>query len=71
MNIKKSILLRVRLAFLAVVLFAGAILYRIAHVQFVDGDKWRQKAEDINLQYRKVSATRGNIYSDEDRKSVV
>ncbi|AGA76606.1 penicillin-binding protein [Echinicola vietnamensis] len=65
MNIKKSILLRVRLAFLAVVLFAGAILYRIAHVQFVDGDKWRQKAEDINLQYRKVSATRGNIYSDD------
>lgn len=63
MNIKKSILLRVRLAFLAMVLFAGAILYRIAHVQFVDGDKWRQKAEDINLQYRKVSATRGNIYS--------
>ncbi|GAB3645558.1 penicillin-binding protein [Echinicola sediminis] len=63
MNIKKSILLRVRLAFLAVVLFAGAILYKIAHVQFVDGEKWRQKAEDINLQYRKVSATRGNIYS--------
>ena len=48
---------------MAVVLFAGAILYRIAHVQFVDGDKWRQKAQDINLQYRKVSATRGNIYS--------
>ncbi|WP_200974361.1 penicillin-binding protein [Echinicola sp. 20G] len=63
MNIKKSILLRVRLAFLVMVLFAGAILYRIAHVQFVDGDKWRQKAQDINLQYRKVSATRGNIYS--------
>ncbi|MDN3668409.1 penicillin-binding protein [Echinicola jeungdonensis] len=63
MNIKKSILLRVRLAFLAVVLFAGAIFYRIAHVQFVDGDKWREMAENINLQYRRVKATRGNIYS--------
>ena len=63
MNIKKSILLRVRFAFLLVAIFAGVIFYRITHIQFVDGEKWRQKSDDVNLQYRKVSATRGNIYS--------
>ncbi|WP_048642344.1 penicillin-binding protein [Cyclobacterium amurskyense] len=62
MNIKKSILLRVRLSFLAVTLIACSIFYRIGFIQMVDGDRWRQLSEDINLQYRPVKATRGNIY---------
>src|SRR5690554_4270114 len=44
-------------------LFAGAIFYRITQVQFVEGDKWREMSDNINLQYRVVNATRGNIYS--------
>ncbi|WP_162416942.1 penicillin-binding protein [Cyclobacterium roseum] len=63
MNIKKSILLRVRLSFLVVTMIAGAIFYRIGTIQFAEGDKWRQLSEDIHLQYRPVKATRGNIYS--------
>ncbi|MFA0962819.1 penicillin-binding protein [Roseivirga sp. BDSF3-8] len=64
MNIKKSILLRVRIAFLLIVLFAGAIVFRIVHIQQVEGERWRQKAENIGLKFRTVRATRGNIYSD-------
>ncbi len=64
MNIKKSILLRVRLAFLFVALFAVAIMARIVNIQMVEGAKWVQMAEDIGLQFREVKATRGNIYSD-------
>ncbi|SEJ80041.1 cell division protein FtsI (penicillin-binding protein 3) [Cyclobacterium xiamenense] len=56
-------MLRVRLAFLAVTVIAGAIFYRIGTIQLVEGDKWRQLSEDIHLQYRPVKATRGNIYS--------
>ncbi|NHE58031.1 penicillin-binding protein [Cyclobacterium plantarum] len=63
MNIKKSILLRVRVSFLVVTLIAGAIFYRIATIQLVEGDRWRKMSEEINLQYRPVKATRGNIYS--------
>ena len=63
MNIKKSILLRVRLAFLAVVVFVLAVVYRIADVQFVEGDQWRQKAEQIGLDYKTIKATRGSIYA--------
>ncbi|WP_041934675.1 penicillin-binding protein [Cyclobacterium marinum] len=62
MNIKKSILLRVRLSFLAVTLIAISIFYRIGVIQVVEGDKWAQLSEEINLQYRPVKATRGNIY---------
>ncbi len=64
MNIKKSILIRVRIAFLAVVLFAICVAAKIGHIQFAEGDKWKQMAEDIMFDYRTVKATRGNIYSD-------
>lgn len=64
MNIKKSIVLRARLAFLFVFLFAGAVLVKTITIQTVDGEKWRKIARENLLQYRKVKATRGNIFSD-------
>ena len=64
MNIKRSILLRVRVAFLLVFLFSAAVAYKIFSLQFVEGDKWRKVAASSGLQYRTIKATRGNIYSD-------
>jgi cell division protein FtsI (penicillin-binding protein 3) len=63
-NIKKSILLRVRIAFLAVMLFAIAVISKIGHIQFVQGEKWAEMGERISFDYKRVKATRGNIYSD-------
>tara|TARA_R110001606_G_scaffold399302_2_gene584192 strand:- start:54293 stop:56356 length:2064 start_codon:yes stop_codon:yes gene_type:complete len=51
-------------AFLLVVLFAGAVVYRIFYLQRIQGDKWNKMAEQISLRYLPVKATRGNIYSD-------
>lgn len=56
-------MLRVRIAFIVVALIAGAIFYKIVHLQFVEGEKWAAKSESINFQFRQVSATRGNIYA--------
>ncbi len=64
MNIRQSILLRVRIAFLVVFLFSGAIVYRTFVVQYEQGDKWRQLAQTMGLKIMKTPATRGNIYSD-------
>lgn len=64
MNIKKSILIRVRLAFLGVLIFAVCVAAKIGHIQVVEGEKWQKMAKDIMFDYRKVRATRGNIYSD-------
>jgi cell division protein FtsI (penicillin-binding protein 3) len=63
-NIKKSILIRVRLAFLAVLVFAICVGAKVGHIQVAEGDKWRKVSENIMFDFRKVSATRGNIYSD-------
>ncbi|HEY0656695.1 MAG TPA: penicillin-binding protein [Chryseosolibacter sp.] len=64
MNIKKSILLRVRVAFIAVMLFAIAVVAKIGHIQFAEGKKWADMGERISFDYKRVKATRGNIYSD-------
>jgi cell division protein FtsI (penicillin-binding protein 3) len=63
-SIKKTILLRVRIAFLVVALFCLAIVGRVVQLQYVDGAKWNQIARDIGLKFLPVKATRGNIYSD-------
>jgi len=63
-NIKKSILVRVRVAFLCVMVFAVCVAAKIGHIQFVEGDKWVKMSEEINFDYKKIKATRGNIYSD-------
>ena len=64
MGFKKSILLRVRVSFILVVLFSMAIVYRIFVIQQVEGQKWKDLAEDIGLKFKTLKATRGNIYSD-------
>jgi len=63
-NIKKSILLRVRVAFLLAALFAVAIAAKVGNIQFGEGEKWQEIADQITFQYKTVKATRGNIYSD-------
>ncbi|HRK55071.1 MAG TPA: penicillin-binding transpeptidase domain-containing protein [Cyclobacteriaceae bacterium] len=64
MNIKRSILIRVRIAFLFVMLFGIAVIVKISHIQFVEGEEWTKLSEQITFDYKKIKATRGNIYSD-------
>ena len=54
MNIKRSIVIRVRVIFILVALAAAAIPYKVAVVQLIGGEKWKAKAEQVNFQYRKV-----------------
>ncbi|MDX5419719.1 MAG: cell division protein, partial [Hymenobacteraceae bacterium] len=66
MNIKKSIVLRVRIVFLLVCLFACAIVYKVVQIQVLDGTKWKQISKERRIRYQPVPATRGNIYSDNE-----
>lgn len=61
MNVKKSILIRVRTVFMLVAIFAMGIGYRIFHIQFVDGEHWRSKRSTFAI--KEINATRGNIYA--------
>lgn len=65
MNIRANILLRVYLAFGLIVLFALAVLLRLGDVQFIQGDKWRAKADSLSTKEFDIEAARGNIYSND------
>jgi cell division protein FtsI (penicillin-binding protein 3) len=45
-------------------LFAVAVVVKISHIQFVQGEEWAAMGERISFDYKRVKATRGNIYSD-------
>lgn len=65
MSIRENILLRVYLAFGLIVLFAVAVLLRLGDVQFVQGEKWRAKADSLSTKEFEIEAARGNIYSND------
>lgn len=65
MTSRKSILLRTRIAFLAVVLFALAILVKLLYIQLVQGHYWKQQGQHTGIAYRSTRPTRGNVYADD------
>ncbi len=40
------------------------VAYKASRIQFSEGDKWKEIADQISFKTRTVKATRGNIYSD-------
>ena len=60
-SVKKSIVTRVRLAFLGVAVFSAAIFWKATKIQFQEGAKWRALEQERRISYQPVSATRGNI----------
>lgn len=65
MNIRKSILIRVYLAF-GLMVFGGLLVFgKLLHVQYVDGSKWKTIADSLTIRERVIEAARGNIYSDD------
>lgn len=63
MNIRTDIILRVYIAFGIIVLFAFAVLFKLFHLQFAEGVKWRAMADSLSTRFVNVDAVRGNIYS--------
>ena len=63
MNIRTDILIRVYIAFGFIVVLAFAVLFKLFHVQLVEGEKWRSMADSLSTRFVNVEAARGNIYS--------
>ncbi|MEX2597159.1 MAG: penicillin-binding protein [Salibacteraceae bacterium] len=61
----KEMMNRSYLVYFAIVLLGVAIVGKIIFIQLVEGEYWRQKAENLTTVYRDIEAVRGNIYSDD------
>ncbi|MFZ4400402.1 MAG: penicillin-binding protein [Bacteroidales bacterium] len=59
----KDIVWRIKLIYIGVLVFALVIIYKVVTIQFVEGDMWRKRAENLTLRYESVEAIRGNIIS--------
>lgn len=44
-------------------LFGFAVLGRVVQISFIEGSEWREKAENLTVDYRTIDAVRGNIYA--------
>ena len=65
MNIRKTILIRVYVAFGLMVLFALTVFGKLLHLQYIDGGEWRAMVDSLTIQERGIEAARGNIYSND------
>lgn len=65
MQPRQVLLLRVRIAFLGLLLAGCAVLGKLVYIQWWEGARWVEAAQADNLAYRPIPATRGNLYADD------
>ncbi len=63
MSYTKQIKTRVYLAYGLMCVFALAIVGRVAQIQFLEGEKWKAKAESQTTSFVTIEADRGNIFA--------
>lgn len=64
---KRDIFWRITIAYICVMLFGVAILWRVFQLQNVEGNYWRAMSDSLTTKYFTVEAERGNIYSADGR----
>ncbi|MCE3283309.1 MAG: transpeptidase family protein, partial [Chitinophagaceae bacterium] len=65
MDVKKDILWRVYLCFIAMVLICAVIFGKAFYIQQVQGKHWRSLGDTLHLKWVEVEAERGTIYSED------
>lgn len=65
MDVKKDILWRVYLCFLAIVILGFMVLGRVVYIQNVEGEYWREMGDSLHIKYQPILAERGTIYSED------
>lgn len=67
MSVKKEIIWRVAVVYIAFLLFALAIVARIVYLQVFEKNKWMEKAGTYALKTMNIPADRGSIYAADGR----
>lgn len=67
MTIRNDILWRIYMAFFAIALLGGAVLFQAFRIQVVEGRDWTALADSLTTDYRTIPAERGNIFSSDGR----
>jgi len=62
-KVKNDILWRVYVIYFLVLLFGLFIIGKVCFIQFVEGEKWITKSQELTVRYDSIEAVRGNIYA--------
>jgi len=66
MDIKNEVLYRVYFLLFGIVIPVAVLLvYRTVYISYWEGDRWRERGENLYLDYRPVEAERGNILAED------
>lgn len=65
MDVKKDILWRVYLVFMAIVACCALVVGRAVYIQTVQGSYWKDLSDSLHLDYVAMDADRGTIYSED------
>lgn len=63
----KKNMIRVYVMYILLAVFSAGIVIKTGQIMFVQGDEWREKAENLTLKYHTIEAARGNIYDHKSR----
>lgn len=63
MEEKKDILRRVYIVYVLCFVFALAVIGRVCHIQFAQGDYWKGRADSFAVRELDIEAVRGNIFA--------
>lgn len=63
MEVKRDILWRVYLCFIAVIIVSLIIFLKAFYIQQIDGSYWRSKSDSLHQKIEDIEADRGTIYS--------
>lgn len=66
MKEKNSVISKAYVVYIAICLFALFIIGKIFFIQFVNGEKWEAKVENLTTDLREIPSVRGNIYAAND-----
>ncbi|MEZ4720616.1 MAG: penicillin-binding protein [Flavobacteriales bacterium] len=64
-NPNKELLNRSYLVYFSLALLGLTIIGKALYIQVWEGEKWRERAENLTTVYRDIDAVRGNIYADD------
>lgn len=67
MPLKKEIVWRVGVIYIFMLVFAMLIFGKIFYLQFIDGNKWKEKANTLTLKDITIESNRGDILSADGR----
>ena len=67
MDVKKDILWRVYIAFIAIIVLCFVVLGNAFYVQQIQGNIWKHVYDSLNVRNQEVLAERGTIYSEDGK----